>query len=172
MPTAKREVPSPEELLSEVRGKKAARTYEFEDYIEVVDELQRKDYSYAKIAEFLAERLGIEVSRGQVYRAYQIWLEEKEREAEAARDERLEQLEPSESKLDSDEMAIEQAIAGVLGYLTKEFPEGVYFGHDVILQAALLRVEVRRADERKADEEDQRKAAAKTNVSNADSSKS
>lgn len=69
--------PSPEDLLAEVRGIESAKTYEFEEYLEVVHELQQKDYSYAKIAEFLKERLGIEVSRGQVYRAYQMWLEER-----------------------------------------------------------------------------------------------
>ena len=35
-----------------------------------------KVISYADIAKFIQERLGITASRGQVYRAYQIWLEE------------------------------------------------------------------------------------------------
>lgn len=66
--------PTPDELLAEVHGIEAAKTYPFEDYLQVVHALQQKDYSYAKIAEFLKDRLGFNVSRGQVYRAYQQWL--------------------------------------------------------------------------------------------------
>ena len=68
--------PTPEELLVEVKGQEAAKTYEFEDYLPVVDALQKKGHSYADIAKIIQERLGITASRGQVYRAYQIWLEE------------------------------------------------------------------------------------------------
>ena len=65
--------PSPEDLLVEVKGQSAAKTYEFEDYIQVIDELQRKEHSYSDIAEFLKDRVGISASRGQVYRALQLW---------------------------------------------------------------------------------------------------
>jgi hypothetical protein len=68
--------PTPEELLVEVEGQGAAKTYEFEDYLSVIHALQQKGHSYADIAEYLKDRLGIIASRGQVYRAYQIWLQE------------------------------------------------------------------------------------------------
>ncbi len=66
--------PTPEELLIEVQGQAAAKTYEFEDYLPVIHALQQKGHSYADIAEFIKDRLGISASRGQIYRAYQIWL--------------------------------------------------------------------------------------------------
>jgi intein-encoded DNA endonuclease-like protein len=53
--------------LAKVRERKAAKTYEFTDYIEAIHELHQKGYSYAKIAEFLTARLGIALGRGQVY---------------------------------------------------------------------------------------------------------
>lgn len=68
--------PTPEELLVEVQGQEAAKTYEFEDYLPVIHALQQKGHSYAEIAGFIKDRLGITASRGQVYRAYQIWLAE------------------------------------------------------------------------------------------------
>lgn len=82
----RKKIPSPDELLSEVQGIESSKRYPFEDYMSVVHQLQQKDYSYAKIAAFLKERLGFEVSRGQVYRAYQIWLEEARLADERARE--------------------------------------------------------------------------------------
>ncbi len=76
--------PTPDELLAEVRGRGAAKTYAFQDYIEVVDHMNSNGYSYAKIAEFLTEKLGYGISRGQVYRAHQIWLEDMAERAQVA----------------------------------------------------------------------------------------
>jgi hypothetical protein len=45
MPAKSRKKPTPDELLAEVKGKESAKTYEFEDYLEVVDQLVQKDYS-------------------------------------------------------------------------------------------------------------------------------
>ena len=39
--------PTPEQLLAEVKGKEAARTYEFEDYLEVVHELVQKEHRHS-----------------------------------------------------------------------------------------------------------------------------
>jgi hypothetical protein len=74
--------PTPEELLVEIQGQEAAKTYEFEDYLPVIHALQQKGHSYADIAQYIKERLGIIASRGQVYRAYQIWLAEQARAEE------------------------------------------------------------------------------------------
>lgn len=70
----KKKVPTPDDLLAEVQGLEAAKTYAFEDYLPVIDVLKKKGHSYSDIASFIKERLGITASRGQVYRAYQIWL--------------------------------------------------------------------------------------------------
>jgi len=46
------------------------------DYVEVIAGLRSKGQSYAEAARFLSERLGIRVTRGQVYRAHRIWRRE------------------------------------------------------------------------------------------------
>jgi hypothetical protein len=87
-PKNKARTPSPRELLAEVKSRPAARTYAFEDYLEVIHELKMKGESYAEIADFLAKRLGMEIKRGQVYRAYQLWLEDRAGQEQPAADRR------------------------------------------------------------------------------------
>lgn len=74
----KKKVPTPEELLEEVSGKSAAKTYPFDEYMGAVDVMQKKGYSYAEIAKFLAERLGQNITKGQVYRGLTLWREDQE----------------------------------------------------------------------------------------------
>lgn len=136
----KKKKPSPGELLAEVKGRPAAKTYEFEDYVEVIDEMQRKDFSYAKIAKFLSERLEYPITRGQVYRAHQLWLEakrydeEQEREEEAAEaayraehpdEDSVPTFDPVEmSEEAKQERLLSRAVGDVAGYVVKNFPEG------------------------------------------------
>jgi hypothetical protein len=136
----KKKKPSPGELLAEVKGRPAAKTYEFEDYVEVIDEMQRKDFSYAKIAIFLSERLEYPITRGQVYRAHQLWLEakryaeEQEREEEAAEaayraehpdEDSVSAFDPAEMSEEArQEHLLSQAVGDVAGYVVKKYPEG------------------------------------------------
>ena len=57
-----------------------ARSFPVENYIEAIRKLQTRGYSYAEIADFLNEQLASmlgpqKITRGQVYRVYQQWLE-------------------------------------------------------------------------------------------------
>lgn len=156
--------PTPHELLAEVKGKGEAKTYQFEDYIEVIDEMQKKDYSYAQIAQFLQDRLGIAVNRGQVYRAYQLWLEFKEQEEreraeaeeEARRQGYLDEEPPSEEELK--ERAIASAAGDVIRYVADTYSGEKKPGTvlEIIERARLILDENARA-EHEADEADKRR---------------
>lgn len=60
--------------------KTTARNFAVEDYIDAINKLHTRGYSYAHIATWLNEHLveklqGQKIQRGQVYRVYQQWLE-------------------------------------------------------------------------------------------------
>jgi len=78
-----KKIPTPEELLTEIQGQPAAKAYAFADYLPVLHAMQQKGFSYADMSEFLKKRLGFVASRGQVYRAYQAWLEEQRQSGES-----------------------------------------------------------------------------------------
>ena len=165
MATKSKKKPSPADLLAEVKGQKPAKTYEFDDYIEVVDELHRKDYSYADIAKFLAERLGISVTRGQVYRAHNLWLEDKEAQAEAeAEAQRFadeEGTEPPET-MDEGAVAMNRAAGAVLKFLLGEYPDGsLPESHAEVLKLAMTFLDEDARNEYLAAEEDKRLALQK-----------
>ena len=161
--------PTPDELLAEVKGKEPAKTYEFEDYIEVVHELVQKEYSYAKIAAFLVEKLGMEISRGQVYRAYQIWLqaqqyaEDQERQAEEYECELVE--DGSEPVFVQQMNAFRREAANeILQRLKEKFREELNqfpVTSEDILRTALQTIEETRRDEAEAEEADRKKEAEK-----------
>jgi hypothetical protein len=119
--------PSPFELLEEITQQGTAKTYQFEDYLEVIDQMHKKDFSYAKIADFLTQRLGYSVTRGQVYRAYNQWLELKEMEEEKAELERLAadfdepDFDPEE---DQENQKLNEAAATVLKFILDKYPAG------------------------------------------------
>jgi virulence-associated protein VapD len=161
--------PSPAELLTEVKGLKPAKTYEFEDYLEVVDELKRKENSYADIAEFLTQKLGIAVSRGQVYRAHMLWLEAKEEfereQAEAQREyEEMiaeEGREPPE-ELDEQERILQEIASDVVRYLVEKYPHNKFPGeYSDVLKRALAKMDFETRDELSAAAEDRRLEAQK-----------
>lgn len=155
MPSSKGNRPTPEQLLIEVKGKASAKTYEFDDFIEVVDELHRKEYSYADIAEFLARRLKISVSRGQVYRAHRMWRVEKNRI-------NIESQEAMESETGAVEILEigqnEKAANEVLELLNENYlithPEADLLR---ILRETIALLESRKVDEAAADEADRHK---------------
>lgn len=160
--TAKsKKIPSPDEVLAEVLGKQPEKTYPFEDYLQAVHEMQNKGFSYAKIADFLGERLQMKISRGQIYRAYQTWLltrsdepDERGLEIPEDRDEYGEML--SEAVQELRQKAEEW-------FQAPHYPED--FGDDVICAAAdQIRAahEQQQADERAAEEAD--KLTEKSNV--------
>jgi hypothetical protein len=127
----KKKKPSPAELLAEVRGRGPAKTYEFEDYIEVVQEMQAKNFSYANIAQFLSERLGYTITRGQVYRAYQTWLEGmKEAEREQEEQEQVESMlnrrdfDPTEREEQEKWRSVTEAKRDLLKYAMDKYPNG------------------------------------------------
>jgi hypothetical protein len=159
--------PTPDELLLEVKGQKAAKTYEFDDYLPVVDELQKKDYSYAQIAEFLETRLGIKVSRGQVYRAYQMWLEAMEEvelqqreEAELAMETEYEGPEPQ----DLQEAAFSNAVGDVLKYVHDKYPDSSLSGGRLaLLKRCVGILDYENRDEHEAEEADRQKELRKQN---------
>jgi hypothetical protein len=67
-------------MADAMEWKITARNFPVEDYIEAVCKLQARGYSYAEIADFLNEQLAVmlgpkKITRGQVYRVYQQWLE-------------------------------------------------------------------------------------------------
>ena len=99
--------PSPTELLNEVRKQPVARTYAFEDYLESVHELKSKGHSYAAIASFLGKRLGIAVSRGQVYRAYQLWLARRRTRAARQASRARPVPSPRDERIESGELPVE-----------------------------------------------------------------
>jgi len=135
---SKKNKPSPEELLSEVKGRPRDKTYEFEDYVEVIHEMKSKDFSYARIAAYLSERLGYDITRGQVYRAYQLWCEMKDEEAreEAERKREAEEAAmptgdeddsgPDDPDSEEDEAAYAEAkaVSDVLEYAMRKYPAG------------------------------------------------
>jgi len=156
--------PSPAELLAEVKGQKPAKTYEFDDYLEVVDELKRKENSYADIATFLAQKLGISVTRGQVYRAHCMWLEVKEQvereEAEARHYADMEEREPELPELeDPTEAALGKIASDIVGYLRDKYPRSSLPGetdYPDVLKRALAMQDLAARDEFMAEEEDKR----------------
>ena len=75
--------PSPKSLLFEARGvDETFAPLNLTEYESVIGELRRKNYSFAKIADWLAERLNRPVNKGGVYRVYTDWEEKLERERE------------------------------------------------------------------------------------------
>lgn len=66
-------LPSPNLLLLEARGAEGLEApLKIDDYASVIAELrEKKNFSYQKIADWLSERLGREVNKGMVYRAYE-----------------------------------------------------------------------------------------------------
>ena len=183
--------PSPKELLEEVRTFKPARTYEFDEYLDVVHELKNKDHSYADIAAFLTEKLGIAITRGQVYRAHMLWLElqeeikrrddeERRQSEEEARDEvqasredddrfgepedeLADEPEPPQ-ELDEDERVRREIADDVLKYLMGKYPHSAFTGeYSDILKFALAKMDSETRDELVAKAEDQRLESRKDN---------
>ena len=145
--------PSPRELLAEVKSRPAARTYAFEDYLEVIHELKTKGDSYADIAGFLAKRLGMEIKRGQVYRAYQLWLGDRMGHGQPTADgreheERSEPVSEEESTPKAEARAVEQLVS----ILDGKFSKGL--SHRLLLRRALGVIEEREEYERLAQQED------------------
>jgi hypothetical protein len=67
-------------MADSMAWKTTARDFPVGDYIEAIRKLQARGYSYADIALFLNEKLAAmlgqrKITRGQVYRVYQQWLE-------------------------------------------------------------------------------------------------
>jgi hypothetical protein len=150
---ARSSAPSARQLLAEVRSRPAAKTYAFEDYLEVIHELKTKGESYADIAGFLAKRLGIEIKRGQVYRAYQLWLEGGAGKAQPAAESRARKAPDkpdSEEELTpkSEALAVDQLVS----ILDERFSSGL--PHRALLRRALGVIEEREARERMAQEGD------------------
>ena len=63
--------------------KTVARDFPVEDYIEAILKLHARGHSYADMAAFLNEKLAAvlgrkKITRGQVYRVYQQWLEQQD----------------------------------------------------------------------------------------------
>jgi hypothetical protein len=145
--------PSARELLAEVKSRPASKTYAFEDYLEVVHELKTKGESYADIAAFLAKRLGIEIKRGQVYRAYQLWLGEGAGKAQPAAESRVRKAPdrpaPEEELTPRSEA---RAVDQLVSILDEKFSRGL--PHRALLRRALGVIEEREARERTAQEGD------------------
>lgn len=141
MSAKSKKMPTPDELLAEVHGLPSAKTYAFDDYIEVIDALQKKDHSYADIAAFLKERLGFDATRGQVYRALNIW--RADRKAEQLRAEGVEiddRSERNEWELEAEEFE-QRAGESVREWLIEHFPADDFpnpaVSHYGILQEAI-----------------------------------
>ncbi len=150
--TAKKKIPTPDELLAEVRGIEVAKTYPFDEYAPVIHELQQKGYSYAKIAEFLQERIGMKMSRGQVYRAYQLWLATRDTDEPVVDVELGPENEHERILQDGAEHLREHMVNWAMH---SGYPED--FGEDAICYAAdQIRAEAaqQQADERAAEEAD------------------
>ena len=81
-------IPAPHELLAKAKGIQRPKKLDLSDYVETMRELRNKDMSYADVAQWFSENLGMEVQRGQIYRIYNNWLQLlehiKQEEAEAA----------------------------------------------------------------------------------------
>ena len=162
MPPKTKKKPSPEQLLAEVKGLKPAKTYAFDDYVEVIDELHRKDYSYADIAKTLSEKLGIPVARGQAYRAHMLWkadvrrIEEQEAEEQRQHEEMIAQeAHDQESYEGAVQDASYEAARDVLKYIGEKYPPDKCLAKQLdILKAALAMVAPEIGDELSAAEED------------------
>ncbi len=66
--------------------KTTAKDFPLESYVEAINKLRTRGYSYAEIANWLTGQLakelaGKKIRRGQVYRVYQQWLEQSEAES-------------------------------------------------------------------------------------------
>lgn len=68
-------IPAPHELLAKAKGLVSPKKFDLSEYFEVMHELRSKELSYAEIAAWMTENLGVDVQRGQVYRVYNNWLE-------------------------------------------------------------------------------------------------
>jgi hypothetical protein len=72
------EVPTPKKLLKEAKAEAHQHPFDLLDYGEVIDTLFKKGFSFADIAKWLSARLEDAIKRGQIYYAYQVWLEKQE----------------------------------------------------------------------------------------------
>jgi hypothetical protein len=134
MPPKKKRL-TPEELLVQIQGEEAAKTYEFEDYLPVIHVLYtEKGHSYSDIAKFVEERLGITASRGQVYRAYQMWLAKKnETDADRASAEAYDESRPEY------EVRVDEEANKLLDFLSDEFAgrgNAPWDDHEIIVARA------------------------------------
>lgn len=152
--------PTPSEFLANVRGESRAKTYEFDDYIEAVDELiERKGYSYADVAAYLAEKLGIAVTRGQVYRAHGLWTKMKEEDEEERRNSAMADEEGFRSPEEEEQQKLmNQAATKVVRFVEDSFPRESPLGnHAEILKLALAFVDADTRDELNAAMSDKRR---------------
>ena len=165
MAPKKSKVPTPEELLEEVSGKSAAKTYPFDEYMQAVHLMQtEKGYSFAQIADFLSERLGGKFTKGQVYRGYQMWLV---RRAEEENDRPAFDPEEPPSSFDDGEADrqnwIEEKGDRLEEFLEELCPddEPIPAGPLDILECVRARIARKAEDERAASEADERFEKAK-----------
>ena len=134
------------DLLQEARGETSREApINLPDYEAVIVELRKKNLSFAKIAEWLAERLGRPVNRGGVYRVYADW-EQREEDESIYRD----QHQDVGYYEAVDEMA-KSLFEAALTYEKENECSG--FGDEALEKAARM-YEQRRADERAAAEAD------------------
>ncbi len=165
MAPRKSKVPTPEELLEEVSGKSAAKTYPFEDYMQAVHVMKTdKGYSFAEIAEYLSGRLGGEFTKGQVYRGYQLWLDRKEQEEHEEAEYQAMRPPPDDDDWTDARNAKIEALADkaadMLGDLCDE-ESALRITAGEIMACLQSRAAQRAADERAADEADAKLEAKK-----------
>ena len=154
-------------MLAEITGQQAPKTYAFEDYLPVAHEMQEKGFSYADIAKFLGERLSMTISRGQIYRAYQIWLTDRDEAAEHDEIGRRDDGEPYTIDDEIQEKLTENA-REVIDMLTQRASNAPYDDPHSILTTAVNTLEQEYAAAAKAeadaDAADKQRAALKDAV--------
>jgi len=148
-------------LLVEARGAiERDAPIDLSEYADVIGQLRGKNYSFGRIADWLAERLGRAINKGGVFRVYQTWEIEQKYAAEEI------DFSPSEPPDDEEEtdrlilkIAEEVRSAAVDSVANQSLPE--FFADEGILRAAAI-IEQERADERAADDADKATESPKT----------
>ena len=121
------------------------------EYASVIGQLRGKNYSFGKIAEWLAERLGRPINKGGVFRVYEDWVEAQDN------DERYRgNFGPPPDEEDQVNQLIQEIADEILSaangaVVRKCLPS--WFAPEAITRAAKI-VEREKADERAAEEAD------------------
>ncbi len=141
--------PSPKSLLLEAKGVEEKVSLNLYDYADVIGELRGKNYSYGKIAAWLAERIGVTVNKGLVFRIYEEWAIERAKTADDELYDRMHDGPPTEEEEVG--RMLNEDLQKITFFMDENFPNNSRpYSKETLLSAAVTYYERVAQDEERA----------------------